>query len=401
MRWLTCTPVSFSGGDDFFARDTGLLSRGFRELGVESSAVMPLPAHESDLPELVRAPMASLEDAGWWEASKADGVVLYAWGHPAYRRVAAAIRDAGIFLVLNQDSCGVVSPLNGPGLWLRERWSCSGAGRVAGGWPRFIYSLGKGLTLGLARTEPMRAMHLRCGHVIAAVSPAAAEHYRRLCRFYGGTGLAGKVEVIPHPVSTVFHPGTGEEKENTIIAVGRWDDERQKRTSLLTRVMEQVLRSDEEVRWVIVGKRSDFLDAWHASQPEQVRQRVLLTGVIAPTVLAGHMRRARVSYCSSAFESFHISSAEALCSGCSVVGPDLPGMSSFRWFCSEECGTLAGDDSVEGHGAAVLAELGAWSRGDRDALKIGRLWGPKLHAPAVAAGILELKDSMPARDAKS
>ena len=397
MRWLTCTPVSFSGAEEFFSRDTGLLSRGFRELGVECSAVMPAPARENDLPELVRVPYSSMEDTAWWKDQNATGVVLYAWGHPRYRRVAAAIREAGIFLVLNQDSGGVVSPLNGPGIWIRDRWASSGAGRVAGGWSRFILSVLKEITIGLARTDPLRARHLRNGDVIAAVSPEAANRYRRLCRLYGGDRLAEKVEVVPHPVSTLFVPGETADREKSIISVGRWDDERQKRTSLLVRVMESVLRSDPDVRWIVVGRRSAYLDEWHASRPEEERQRVLLSGVVTPEVLAGHMRGAMVSYCSSAFESFHISSAEALCSGCSVVGPDLPGMSSFPWFCGEDCGTLANDDSVEGHGAALLAELRAWTLGKRDPLRIGRLWGPRLHAPAVAAKILEMKTMMRGR----
>ena len=41
MRWFTCTPFPFGGGPDFFARDSGLLCRGFRMIGVESMAVMP------------------------------------------------------------------------------------------------------------------------------------------------------------------------------------------------------------------------------------------------------------------------------------------------------------------------------------------------------------------------
>jgi glycosyltransferase involved in cell wall biosynthesis len=157
--------------------------------------------------------------------------------------------------------------------------------------------------------------------------------------------------------------------------------------------MENVLRKDDTLTWVVVGNSGDSLEKWRTSLPAGARERVTLTGKIPPSLLAERMRRSKVLYCPSAFESFHIASGEALCAGCSVVGPDLPGMSSFQWFCGEGCGTLARDDSAEGHVKAVRAELAAWAGGHRDPVRIGRLWGQRLHAPAVAARILELRDA--------
>lgn len=392
MRWLTCTPVSFSGGEDFFSRDSGLLCRGFQAIGIESYAIMPEPAHPGDHSDLVRVPYKALEDSAWWRSRGADGVVLYAWGHPAYRRVAAAIRDAGIFLVLNQDSCGIVSPLNGLGSWLRERRLTTGAGRVAGGWTRFLLSVGKGLTLGLARNEWLRASHLRCGNVIAAVSPVAAGHYRQLCRIYGGQPLADKVEVAPHPVSPIFRGREAEEKDRLVVAVGRWEDERQKRSSLLAAVVERVCHDDAGVRWFIAGRAGSILEHWHAALPGQLRERIELAGRVAPVELARTMGSAMVLYCPSAYESFHIASGEALCSGCSIAGPDLPTMGSFRWFCGEGDGSLATDDSVAGHAAAVGAELAAWTDGRRQPLCIAERWMPRLHAPAIAGKIAGWKN---------
>ncbi|HEY1122189.1 MAG TPA: hypothetical protein VGE67_11340, partial [Haloferula sp.] len=109
-RWFTCTPVAFGGGPDFFARDSGLLCRGFQALGIESRAVMPGERKPEDEPDLIRTDYRNLEDPAWWRCHDLDGVVLYAWGRPKFLRVAEAIRDAGVFLVLNQDSGGLVSP---------------------------------------------------------------------------------------------------------------------------------------------------------------------------------------------------------------------------------------------------------------------------------------------------
>ena len=132
MRFFTCTPVAFGGGADFFTRDSGLLCRGFQALGIDSRAVMPGARKPEECADLLRTDYKNLESAEWWRAQDLDGVVLYAWGRPRFRKVAAAIHNAGIFLVLNQDNGGLVSPLAGLRDWLAEQWIHGGQGRGFG-----------------------------------------------------------------------------------------------------------------------------------------------------------------------------------------------------------------------------------------------------------------------------
>ena len=179
MRIFTCTPVAFGGGPDFFARDSGLLCRGFQAIGCESMAVMPGERKPEDETDLIRTEFTNLESVDWWRGQDLDGVVLYAWGRPKFRKVAAAIHEAGIFLVLNQDNGGLVSPLAGFRDWLEEQWILSGQGRGLGTWLRFLKLVLRGLSVGLLLTDPLRAAHLKHGNVIACVSPKAAEHSRR------------------------------------------------------------------------------------------------------------------------------------------------------------------------------------------------------------------------------
>ena len=73
MRWFTCTPVAFGGGPDFFARDSGLLSRGFQAIGVDSRAVMPGDPAADDEPDLIRTAYADLENQDWWRGHDLDG----------------------------------------------------------------------------------------------------------------------------------------------------------------------------------------------------------------------------------------------------------------------------------------------------------------------------------------
>ncbi len=389
MRWYTCTPVAFGGGPDFFARDSGLLCRGFQMLGIESKAVMPLPVQENDEPDVLRVDEAALRSSDWWRAQALDGVVLYAWGSPRFLPVARAIHEAEIFLVLNQDNGGMVSPSIHPQAWLREQLVLAGAGRVAGGWPRALWKIFKGLTAGLFYQDRLRAKHLAQGDVIACVSPEAASHHRTFCRRHGGGNLAGKVAVIPHAVDPRFRPFAGIRRERRVAAVGRWHDLAQKRPELLMAGTELLLEKDPDVVVHIVGQETERLRKWHAGLPQ--RERVVLEGRIEPAQLAALWSRVQGAWCPSAFESFHIASAEALCCGASVVAADSPSLSSMRWFTGEGDGRLAGSDDAEGHVRALVAELAAWSDGRRSADEISRRWVERLHAPAVVGKILAMK----------
>lgn len=385
-RWFTCTPVAFGGGPDFFARDSGLMCRGLQAAGCESMAVMPGPPQDGDDISLIRTDFPNLESPEWWRTLGLDGVVLYAWGSPKFRKVAAAIHDAGIFLVLNQDNGGFISPLAGFHGWIEEQRIMSGGGSG------FLKRLARGLA-GLVVTDPPRAAHLRNGDVIACVSPAAAERYRTLCRFYGGSALANRVAMIPHPVESGFRLGSPAEKIRQVSCVGRWQDHLQKRPALMQEVIQQLVTGDADVRAEIAGSITLDLATWHAGLPENQRERVVLRGRLERGPLMDMLGRSQVFYSASAFESFGIAAGEALCCGCTVVAACSPSMAAFEWFVSKDSGRLAERDDAAGHLAALRKELASWSSGRRDAAAISSGWSDLLHEHQVAARVLGLRDT--------
>lgn len=387
MRWFTCTPVAFGGGPDFFARDSGLMCRGFQALGIESRAVMPGQRNLEDEPDLIRTDYANLESAQWWKSHQLDGVVLYAWGSPKFRKVAAAIHQAGIFLVLNQDNGGLVSPLAGFRDWLEEQWILAGQGRGAGAWLRFVkLSLG-GMSAGLLLTDSLRAAHLKQGDVIACVSPKAAEHYKKLCLIYGGKHLADRIKVIPHAVESRFR-FCGGQKRKQVACVGRWQDVWQKRPWLLMEVIGSLVATDEGISVVIAGNATAELETWHHSLPEIQRDRVLVQGRVNRDELAVILAESQVFYSPSSFESFGIAAGEALCSGCSVIAGRSVSMASFEWFVSENSGTLADTDDAGGHLQTLQSELANWQSGDRKPERIAATWCARLHADRVAESVI-------------
>lgn len=393
MLWYTCTPKDFGGGPDFFARDSGLLCRGFQSLGIASRAVMPGAPRPDDEPEVLRTEVANLRSAEWWAGLGIDGVVLYAWGSPRFLPVARAIRQAGIFLVLNQDNGGLVSPSIDFKAWLREQTVLTGAGRVPGGWQRAAGRVAKGLTSGLLLGDALRARHLSQGDVIGCVSPVAAEHHRTFCRRHGGEELARKVAVVPHAVDPRYRFDENAVREVAVAAVGRWHDLAQKRPDRLMEGAERLVAREAGVVLHIVGGITDALRSWHEALDPALRPRIHLRGRLDPADLAALWSRVQVGWCPSAFESFHIASGEALCCGASVVASDSPSLSSFRWFTAEGDGRLAASDDTAGHVDALAAELAAWREGRRSAEDISRRWSARLHAPAVAGMLVAMMKS--------
>lgn len=383
MRWFTCTPVAFGGGPDFFARDSGLLCRGFREIGVESMAVMPGDRKAEDEHDLIRTDYMNLESSDWWRGHQLDGVVLYAWGSPRYRFVAKAIHDAGIVLVLNQDHGGLVSPLAGLKGWFQDQWNLSG------GVARFVGKVIKGLTYGLAITDPRRAEHLSYGDAIACVSPESAQSYAKLCRWYGGKVMADKVQVVPHPVDHRFCHVEAPKKRQ-LVCVGRWDDTIQKRPCFMMKVIDHLLQVDLRVTISIVGETTATMDAWHQRLSQEQQERVLFHGKMLPEELVAIYQQSQVFYSPSAYESFGIAAAESLCCGCSVVASQSVSMSAFSWFVSENSGTLATGNCVQDHVSAIEEELSRWEQGMRDASEMSRVWRERLHAARVAEKVLSI-----------
>lgn len=389
QRWFTCTPIEFGGGPDFFARDSGLLCRGFQQIGIESRAVMPGARKPEDETDLIRTDYSNLESAEWWRSHQLDGVVLYAWGSPQFRHIARAIRESGVKLVLNQDSSGNISPLNGLRAWIVEQWTLNGSGASPALSIRAAFQILRGLSIGMVRTDLLRAFHLKQGHHIACVFPDAVESYRRLCRIYGGEALAKKVELLPHAVSPSlrFDPAS-HRKQARIIAIGRWDDQIQKRPSLLTGTLGRLLFENMKIGIDIVGNLTAEIEAWRDNLPHP--ERVTLHGKLPHEKLRELLTTAQIYYCPSAYESFNIAAAEALCCGCSVVAATRPTMASFRWFSSQNSGTLAASDDVTGHVQAILNEISLWERNERDPISISSHWTSILHADKIAFKVLEL-----------
>ena len=376
-RWYTCTPVAFKGDHTFFCRDSGLFCRSFQELGIESKAIMPLPVQDGDEEDLIRTEYKNLESSEWWKSLEIEGLVLYAWGDAKYKKIAQAVHEAGIYLVLYMDANGFYFP------W--SRWK-EGVKFV---WDHEIYMRGKSQGIlyfalkminahSVKLLEFGRRKHLSYGDIVTFPHPQALESVQ-VKKWLYGEKIVESLRLLSNPINSHFIY-EGREKENVVLAVGRWDDYFYKRPDFLRAVLGLVAQKDSSWRFEIYGRIPSEMEQWHESLPSEARQKVILGGLLPNQQLLGLYNKAKIVLCTSRSEGTHIVSAEGLCCGCSVVSINKPSLDVHKWYVSHESGTLSTADTPESFAEALWAEMQAWEKGARDPFEIASYWQERLWA---------------------
>jgi glycosyltransferase involved in cell wall biosynthesis len=383
MKAATCTPIDFKADAHFFGRDSGLLCRGFQSIGVECISIMPGSAIPGDAPDLRRASERELRDASWWEALDLDLVVLYAWGDPRFRAIAEAIRNAGILLIQSLDTAGLSTPYGNFQEWWR---------RTLGMWfvPQPFSQRMRLIAKVFRDAVPFAYEHKRLEMIdtsdqVATVSPPARDSVRNYASALGFSGIVRKLTVIPHPVPSIM-TYDGRDKSDIILIVGRWEaaDAGQKDPGMLLAVLKKFLAMHPG--WVaeIVGRGSERIRENCGNWDKDSLAKLILTPALPREALLEKYQASKILFCPSRYESYHISSAEAVCCGCSVVVAKHPLLASTAWFTQDNCGTLADQRTVKSLAYALGTEATHWEQGNRQPWANSEIWQKRLHADNVA-----------------
>lgn len=347
---------------------------------------MPGKPQHNDPQDLVRCNLENLASTMWWKSHNLDLVVLYAWGDPKYRAIAEAIRKAGIKLIQSLDTAGLHTPYGNLNAW----WKCF-SGMIAAPQPlssrtRLLAKALRDFLPSLFERKRLMMMEM-CDH-LAAVSPPAADFIVDYARTLGHEGILSKMIVMPHPVSSSMQPSGV--KLPKVLVVGRWrnSDRAQKDPEMTLAVIEGFLKSKPDWIAEVVGAGSAELDIHLQGWPPSCRNRLTLTEAVPRGELVKRYQESRILLCASRYESFHISSAEALCCGCSVVVADHPLLASTAWFSTRESGTIAANRDIDSFVAALLQETDLWESNKRIPDRIAENWIPFLYTENVALNIL-------------
>jgi glycosyltransferase involved in cell wall biosynthesis len=376
--------MPFDGDTAFMARDSGLLSIGLCALGVESRPIIAGPPLKGDDPRVLRADVKDMEKASWWKSLNLDGLVFYSWAWPRFNKIAQAIRDAGIPLLVSMDTSGLISPLTNPSEWLRavtgvythKHPGLAGKAREAI----------KALFEWIANPQAQgRLAHYEAATVVAAVTPYAALWIPNETRLLGRPELAEKFIYLPHPQPPVF-TCDGTPKEKIVVSVGRWrcEDWGQKNPRVLLNACRLFLESRLDWRAVIIGSGAPELLGLLDMDAGEFDGRIEFIDRVKPEDLPEHYRRASIGLWTSRWEGQQGAAAQALCCGCSVVAVSTAPTNCFRHYVSRESGRLATRNDARALADELILEADAWEHGERDPARISQIWSREFHAPEVA-----------------
>lgn len=389
QRWFTTTPLTHKESPEWWGREAGALCLGFRELGLDSRFVLfgpPGPREDA----IVLARPDDVENSAWWKQQELTGVALYAWGAPRYEPIARAIKQSGAKLILRLDTDG----LNSPRIWFWRYFitalhTCRDERRTLSA----LRALAKTLVFRFVPSafDEKFKRHLSHADLILVESPLAEQRLKRFLAGPENATLRQKMVMAPPQISPRFSFDPAVAKKRQILAVGRWDTG-QKDAPMLLASLGQVLTVDPDCTVVIAGDPQAGLQSLLNRLPPEVQARVSLLGRIGHEELLRHYRESRMIFFSSRFEGFPNSAVEALCCGCSVVGPAVIG--SMNYCVTPACGTLACRRTPQDFADALLAELAAWDRGERQPEQFSAWWQKTSWAPNVARRLLQIMDGL-------
>jgi glycosyltransferase involved in cell wall biosynthesis len=387
IRVYTCTPVAFRGDHTFLARESGLLSRGFRSIGIDSQAVMPLPAQEGDEVGLIRASLQQLQDPFWWRRQSLNAVVFYSWAAPKYTSVAEAIIRGGAKLFVYLDTSGFWHHRSDGAAWFRayRNFNIRTYGLLNGSARMLLGTLRHSIPAILVKP---RLEHMALADVIGSGSPGALARTINYAKAFGFDHIVDRMVLSPPPIPVHFRY-EGEQKKKRVICVARWlkPDWAQKNPAKLLASLALFLSRRSDYEAVVVGRGANDLRQAKFYPAALNDLRIRFINAVPNAELTTLYKESRISFCSSYHESFHLASFEAACCGCSIVALDSPDVPALQWLAKTD-GSLAHRETADAFAEALCSEAQCWDQGKRDPHEISNRWTNELWSTQAAQRII-------------
>lgn len=177
--------------------------------------------------------------------------------------------------------------------------------------------------------------------------------------------ILNKLVMIPN--GAFFQSTCEGEKNNTVIAVGRWDDHPQKNPELLLQAVELVSSKKKNWDFLIIGSYDDAVLSLYKKIPKEIQERINLTGTLPAAEVLDKMQRSKIILSTSRWESFSLVTVEALSRGCSVVcTPCAMEMQAAGGL----LGNIAGGWKAGDVASALHEEMNLWEIGIRNSQQI-------------------------------
>jgi glycosyltransferase involved in cell wall biosynthesis len=405
LKLYTAVYRNWHPGYSWFGRDSGLVTQGLREIGVDSRLVIlkspDLPNDDRFLP----ATKSQFCCSKFWCELGLDAVVLQGGGEAATQPVADAIKESGTKLFYRMDTDGVVDPSVDKWLFLYGKWwTYANPYRYRYvKWEELLWAKehSRGLTnspkpvsinsnlkkecFALTKKWLSRPFaiflvfllkiflnnkfgsgniykRLKKADFILVESKIATARLQRLISYFSDFDSSPKIITLPIPIPSFEKTPPSPARSNTVITAGRLYDN-QKDAKLFVKVIAQFLRIRKDYNAIAIGDGFRYVEHLVQKYAHDVSDRIQILGRSSPEQIRAIEEKCKIFICTSRGESMHIASAEAVCAGCSIVGPAE--IASIQDYVSFQSGSIAFTRRASDLIDAILSEANEWDAGRR------------------------------------
>lgn len=368
-------------------KDPAQITLGLRDIGVDAIFVARNCVNEC---EAMQAPFplltsTAIETAEFWRGSFVDVVLLISRLDPGAEKIAAAIKTAGLRLVLKADSDGTLGYPLVPNYLRTLSWRKSP-----------IHTLLRNMKwrVPIRRYVGKKIDQIALADAVMVESPKARSNVLSILRYWGCESFGSKIHFVPNPVAPdVFSVDAMIEKQSLVMAVGRWHETGSKNTEVMVKALAVFLRECSSYRAVVVGSGQNIVTHLAEQIDRGARARLDIVGTMDHASLAKRLADAQILFMPSRMESFGIVAAEALCVGCSIV---VTPIESLEYLVADNfSGTVASGFGKSSVKQALLSEAKRWGAGDRSPREIAEYWRARLGRREIASYILAIATATP------
>jgi glycosyltransferase involved in cell wall biosynthesis len=320
-----------------------------------------------------------MEEVHFWRSLELEAVIFFNWLRAP--RTVDAMKRAGLFVISRGDTDGHASVRVFP----RAAWMALDSEDDLLDRLRKIKHLAhRCLSLSVAEDQALLET-IEHTDAVAVECEEAAKNLGQILHYYRRSDLAKKLHVVPHSVSDATLSQTVDRgpRPRTIVCGGRWNDP-QKDAHLLTAVLDLLLDRRNNLQIVIVGPGGDHL----FGRLTRRHPEVTWMGRVAHDRIAEILTNSRVILSSSRWEGYSIITLEALCMGCTLAAPPLPGFISMAE--DGRYGTISAQRNPASLAQAVEKELEIWDNGLRVPAEIAAIWRKRVSNDSVVSDLISL-----------
>lgn len=363
-------------------KDPGQITIGLREAGVDAFLVPLRPAASNG-----QAPFPIVAgDPGsdaLWARAEADVVLVFSRLDPRHTTLLRRLKARGARIIVKADTDGTLGYPLVPHYLRALMFSHDPLGWIVRNakWRMPVKTF-------VAR----KIEQIRLADAVIIESPDAVANVVRVLEYWGERHLAARLHFVPNPIAPDVCEAPLRQKDNVIVASGRWDDEGAKNTRVLVRVLGDFLQTRLDYRSVILGSGSERVNRLARPLGRDARARMDVRGAVTRRDVVETLSVARVCLVSSRLESFGLAGAEALCMGCSAV---VTPIESLRYLSAQGAtGTVARDFTPQALLTALREDVSKWEKRVYDPARIAGQWRPTLGRKEVARAILAIAEAI-------